>query len=143
MFTNKEQQITYMPSPTGVEFHNSNADVRLVLGNVGSGKSTMMIVEILKMCIQQKPDKNNQRTSKWVIVRETYPQLLETTFASFKIWLKPNSSTRRYKQSSPMKILWTDPLPDGTRLNVEFILSFTGECGSSKVVYFCGVKTRG
>jgi hypothetical protein len=113
--------VKYVPSVTGVKFHNSNADIRLVLGNVGSGKSTMAIIELIKMAMLQKPDKQNQRSSKWVIVRETYPQLLETTYASFKLWLKPNQTTRRYTQSAPMKIRWTDKLPDGTQMNAEFV----------------------
>ena len=113
--------IGYIPSTTGVAFHNSNADIRLVLGNVGSGKSTMMIVELLKMAMLQKVDQNNERSSKWVVVRETYPQLLETTYASFKLWLKPNKTTRRYTQSAPMRIRWTDLMADGTRMNAEFI----------------------
>jgi len=113
--------VKYDPSATGVDFHNSNADIRIVLGNVGSGKSTMMIIELLKMAMMQKPDKNNERTSKWVVVRETYPQLLETTFASFKLWLTPNKTTRRYTHSAPMRIRWTDRMNDGTRLNAEFI----------------------
>lgn len=113
--------VNYQPSPTGLKFHNSNADVRLILGNVGSGKSTMCIIELLKMALLQKPDKQGERSSKWVIVRETYPQLLETTYASFKLWLKPNKSTRRYTQSAPMRIRWTDKLGDGTKMNAEFI----------------------
>ena len=113
--------VKYQPSATGVLFHNSNADIRIVLGNVGSGKSTMMIIELLKMAMLQRPDKNNIRTSKYVIVRETYPQLLETTFASFKLWLKPNQTTRRYTMSAPMKIRWTDKLADGTQMGAEFI----------------------
>jgi len=113
--------IGYIPSTTGVDFHNSNADIRIVLGNVGSGKSTMMIVELLKMAMLQKVDQNNERSSKWVVVRETYPQLLETTYASFKLWLKPNKTTRRYTQSAPMRIRWTDLMADGTRMNAEFI----------------------
>ena len=113
--------VKYQPSPTGLLFHNSNADIRIVLGNVGSGKSTMMIIELLKMAMLQRPDKNNLRSSKYVIVRETYPQLLETTFASFKLWLKPNQTTRRYTMSAPMKIRWTDKLADGTKMGAEFI----------------------
>jgi hypothetical protein len=121
MFANPAQTIQYLPSATGTQFHNSNSDIRLVLGNVGSGKSTMCIVELLKMAMLQRPDRNNERTSKWVVVRETYPQLLETTFASFKLWLKPNKTTRRYTHSAPFRIRWTDKMADGTKLNAEFI----------------------
>lgn len=121
MFSPDSLVVNYVPSKTGIAFHNSDADIRIVLGNVGSGKSTMMIIELIKMALLQRPDKNNERSSKWVIVRETYPQLLETTYASFKLWLKPNKTTRRYTQSAPMKIRWTDRLADGTKMNAEFI----------------------
>ena len=55
--------VKYQPSPTGLLFHNSNADIRIVLGNVGSGKSTMMIIELLKMAMLQRPDKNSEIVS--------------------------------------------------------------------------------
>ena len=113
--------IKYDASPTGHHFHNSNADVRLVMGPVGSGKSTMMIIELIMMAVMQKPDKYGKRSSKWVVVRETYPQLRNTVFESFKLWLKPNEQTCRYTESAPMRIRWTDKLADGTRMNAEFI----------------------
>ncbi len=113
--------IKYEASPTGHDFHNSHADVRGVMGPVGSGKSTMMIIELIMMAVLQKPDKYNKRTSKWVIVRETYPQLRNTVFESFKLWLKPNEITCRYTESAPMRIRWTDKMSDGTTMNAEFI----------------------
>ena len=91
------------------------------MGPVGSGKSTMMISELIMMALLQKPDKYGNRSSKWVIVRETYPQLRNTVFESFKLWLKPNDRTVRYTEGAPMRIRWTDKLGDGTKLNVEFI----------------------
>jgi len=113
-------QIGYKASPTAMEMHNSHADVRGVMGCVGSGKSTMMIIELIMMALLQKPDKYGKRSSHWLVVRETYPQLLQTVYASFKLWLKPNGTTVRYTESAPMKIRWTDKLPDGTELNVLF-----------------------
>ena len=80
--------VRYEPSPTGLQLHRSDADTRLVMGPVGSGKSTMMINELIMLAVLQCPDKWNQRTSKWLIVRETYPQLRNTVFESFKMWLR-------------------------------------------------------
>jgi len=117
----QEVSIKYETSNTGSAFHNSHADVRLVMGPVGSGKSTMNIVELIMMSLLQKPDKYNKRSSKWVIVRETYPQLKNTVWESFKLWLKPNDITCRYTESAPMRIRWTDKLDDGTTMNAEFI----------------------
>lgn len=113
--------VRYEPSPTGLQLHRSDADTRLVMGPVGSGKSTMMINELIMLAVLQCPDKWNQRTSKWLIVRETYPQLRNTVFESFKMWLRPNGTTVRYTESAPMRIRWTDRLADGTKMNAEFI----------------------
>ena len=113
--------IRYDPSKTGKEFHRSKEDVRLVMGCVGSGKSTMAINELIMLAVLQAPDKYNQRSSKWLIVRETYPQLRNTVYESFKMWLRPNDTTVRYTESAPMRIRWTDRMADGTRLNAEFI----------------------
>lgn len=116
-----EIRVKYDPAPTGDDFHNSHADIRLVMGPVGSGKSTMMIIELIMLAMLQKPDVYNKRSSRWIIVRETYPQLRNTVYESFKLWLKPNEDTRRYTESAPMRIRWTDHLADGTQMNAEFI----------------------
>ena len=113
--------VKYSPSPTGLEFHRSRADTRLVMGPVGSGKSTMAINELIMLAVTQAPDKWNQRTTKWLIVRETYPQLRNTVYESFRTWLRPNGTTVRYTESAPMRIRWTDRLADGTQMNAEFI----------------------
>lgn len=117
----KKITVKYEPSPTGREFHRSKADTRLVMGCVGSGKSTMCINELLMLSMLQVPDKWNHRTTKWLIVRETYPQLRNTVFESFKMWLRPNGGTVRYTESAPMRIRWTDKMTDGTQMNAEFI----------------------
>lgn len=114
-------EVTYIPSPTAYSFHMSNADTRMVMGPVGSGKSTMSILELIRLAAGQAPDKYNKRSTRWLIVRETYPQLRNTVWESFKLWLKPNEATCRYTESAPMRIRWTDRLGDGTLMNAEFI----------------------
>ena len=113
--------VPYLASHVGSKFHQSNADVRGVMGPVGSGKSTMNIVEMMMLSMLQWPDKWGNRSTRWLVVRETYPQLRNTVFESFKLWLRPNGTTVRYTESAPMRIRWTDRLADGTRLNAEFV----------------------
>ena len=120
-FSSEPVNVPYLASPTGLEYHQSTADTRGVMGPVGSGKSTMSINELIMLAVLQYPDKWNQRSSKWLIVRETYPQLRNTVFESFKMWLRPNGTTVRYTESAPMRIRWTDRLEDGTKMNAEFI----------------------
>lgn len=120
-FSSKPVEIRYAPSVTGRELHKSPAKTRLIMGPVGSGKSTACINELLMLAMLQYPDKWGKRTSRWLIVRETYPQLRNTVFESFKIWLKHNAKTVRYTESAPMRIRWTDKLKDGTEMNAEFV----------------------
>ena len=49
--------VPYVASPTGEQFHNSRAKTRGVMGPVGSGKSTMSIIELIKLSRLQWPDK--------------------------------------------------------------------------------------
>ena len=113
--------VPYVASPTGEQFHNSRAKTRGVMGPVGSGKSTMSIIELIKLARLQWPDKWGHRTSRWLIVRETYPQLRNTVLESFKLWLRPNGTTIKYLESPPFRIRWTEKLADGTRMNAEFV----------------------
>ncbi|MDD5220556.1 MAG: hypothetical protein PHV11_08325, partial [Candidatus Bipolaricaulis sp.] len=68
----------YKPSPTGLKFHASNAFCRAVRGPYGSGKSSMMVIEILSRAFEQVPFRG-VRKSRWVILRNTFPELSLTT----------------------------------------------------------------
>lgn len=76
----------YYPTPTGQLFHKSDATIRAVKGPIGSGKSVMCTVEILRRACQQKPDSNGIRRTRCAVVRNTYAQLRDTTFKTFTDW---------------------------------------------------------
>lgn len=79
----------YAPPPTGQLFMQSDAKVRLLLGPVGSGKSTVCVVEIFRRCAEMPKSKDGFRRSRWAIVRNTNQQLKTTTFATWKQWFPP------------------------------------------------------
>jgi hypothetical protein len=70
--------LNYTPSPTLGLFMSSTARVRIVRGPVGSGKSTAMVMELLRRACEQAPDSDGVRRTKAAIVRNTLSQL-ETT----------------------------------------------------------------
>ena len=82
----------YVPPPTGVAFMKSDAKVRLLLGPVGSGKSTVCVVEIFRRCAEMPKAKDGYRRSRWAIVRNTNQQLKTTTFATWKQWFPPGTA---------------------------------------------------
>ena len=56
-----------------------------ITGN--SGKSSGCVVEIYKRAIAQAPDTDGVRRTKFAIVRNSFPQLHDTTIPSFLYWL--------------------------------------------------------
>jgi hypothetical protein len=79
--------IHYVPTPTGVKFHNDlKSLVRYVQGPVGSGKTTMCILELFFAACRQMPDANGVRRTRWVAIRSTRPELLTTVLETWKAW---------------------------------------------------------
>ena len=71
-------KFNFTPTPVLGKFMSSNARVRIVRGPVGSGKSTAMVMELLRRAVQQAPDSDGIRRTKGAIIRNTLNQL-ETT----------------------------------------------------------------
>lgn len=76
--------ITYTANRTFQKFHPSDAMVRAVMGPRGSGKSTGCCWEIMRRAAKQKKAPDGKRYFRAVVVRNTYPELRDTTL---KTWL--------------------------------------------------------
>lgn len=110
----------YVASPTMIRFHNSDAFVRSLFGPIGSGKSVACVAEMMRIsCDVQLPTPGtNIRESRWVIVRNTYRELIDTTVQTFFDWV-PEWTGVFLKQD--MKFTFKQPLPDGTIVKAEFL----------------------
>ena len=80
-------QREYRAAPTMSKFHRDDSFVRALLGPIGSGKSVACCVEILRKACQQKLAKDNIRYSRWVVIRNTYAELRDTTIRTFFEWI--------------------------------------------------------
>ena len=59
---------------------SSDQRIRVIRGPVGSGKSSGMVMELLRRGLQQAPDPNDGiRRTRFAIVRNTFPQLKTTS----------------------------------------------------------------
>lgn len=76
----------------------SDASVRLIMGPVGSGKSTVCCFEIFRRCSEMPKCKDGFRRSRWVIVRNTRDQLLKTTLKTWLQWF-PDGIVGHWKLS--------------------------------------------
>ena len=82
--------LIYRPPATIERFMESDQRVRLVRGPVGSGKSSGMVMELLRRASMQAPDpKDGIRRSRGVIVRNTLPQLKSTSLKTVRELLGP------------------------------------------------------
>lgn len=81
--------LVYTPPPTVARFMQSDAKIRVLMGPVGSGKSVGCVMEIPRRAAVIPPDHDGIRRSRWAVVRNTMPQLKDTTIKTFLDWLKP------------------------------------------------------
>ena len=113
-------QIEYKPpGRVASKFHLSNAFVRGLMGPVGSGKSSSCCVEVVSRALRQKAH-NGVRSSRWAIIRNTYPELKSTTIKTWQSWFPEEVCQIRWDApiTAFMKI---QDIGDGTALDLEVI----------------------
>lgn len=86
-------RVKYDAPPTLSRFMDSNAFVRCVVGPVGSGKSSAMVVEILRRALEQQPGPDGVRRTRFAVIRNTYSQLRDTTRKTFEQWVPAELGT--------------------------------------------------
>jgi hypothetical protein len=114
--------LNYTASSTFSKVHRDNNFIRIVVGPVGSGKSVGCCWEIFMRAMAQAASPDGVRRSRWIIVRNTLPQLETTTMATWKQWFGPQV----FKGASisgrpPYKQTINYPLGDGTTVDLEVI----------------------
>jgi hypothetical protein len=75
--------------PTIKKFMQDDSRIRGVLGPFGSGKSSGMLWEIIKKGHEQAPGKDGIRRTRWAVIRNTFPQLNDTTIKTVLDWFPP------------------------------------------------------
>jgi hypothetical protein len=79
----------FVAEPTVAEFFRSNADNRILIGPLGSGKSSACTIEILRRAQMQEPGADSIRHTRFAVIRNTYRELTDTTKATMTTWLPP------------------------------------------------------
>jgi len=67
-------------------FANNWAFVTIIRGPWASGKSTVCIQKMFQAACLQAPDRRGVRRSRWAVVRNSYPDLQETTIKTWLEW---------------------------------------------------------
>lgn len=109
--------IDYHATTTGRKFHLSEAFLRTIIGPIGSGKSVACCIEILRKCMAQEPF-FGRRLSRWVIIRNTYRELIDTTMRTWFDWIPEKLGIMR-KQD--MEFVMEFALPDNTVVEAQVL----------------------
>ena len=110
--------LVYNASPTMQNFHGSDEFVRALLGPIGSGKSVACCIELIRRALEQQPNTNGVRRSRWAVIRNTYRELIDTTMLTFFDWIPKDHGLYR---AMDMKFTYYDRLADGTVIEAEFL----------------------
>lgn len=111
----------YIPTATGLAFHNSTKYIKMLLGPYGSGKSCAAACEVLFNACAQAPASDGIRYCRVGVVRSSYPELVSATRRSL-LEVLPSECGTIVSTGSPMRGLYTIPLPDGTTVQLELEL---------------------
>lgn len=149
----------FAASDTMWEFMNDPAYVRLIAGNVGSGKSVCCSHEIIQLAAQQAPNKDGIRKSRTAVIRNTSDQLKTTTMKTLFDWFPPGewghykATDRTYYlrfqlgdetwvESEIMFLPLDDPEDVRKVLSLELTFAWLNECREIRQEIIDGVLMR-
>ncbi|MGE3476958.1 MAG: hypothetical protein AB7H70_14245 [Rhodospirillaceae bacterium] len=119
------------PGPVAARFLRSRARRRVILGPFGSGKSVACCVEIMRRAREQAPSPDKVRRTRWAVVRNTYPDLKNTTVKTWRDWWGDEFGA--FSRVAPFVHHVRRPLDDGTQLDCEVIfLAMDDEADAKK-----------
>lgn len=84
----KEEVKIYEPRdlPTIDAFHHSTAEIRCIVGPVGSGKTTAATWEMMMYITIHMKQKFGIKRTRWVVIRNTYGELIDSTQKTVFEW---------------------------------------------------------
>ncbi len=114
--------LNYRPSPTGEKFLSSRAFLKLIMGPVGGGKSTVALMDLVGRAVEQEPF-NGVRRTKFIILRNTIAQLKATVKPMMDTWfVTMTKGTMGQWRLSDNVFEAKFKLPDNTVVHSEFVL---------------------
>lgn len=87
------------PGPVADAFMRDRSDVACIIGPVGSGKTSAALVKMVMTAFTMRPCNDGVRRAKFLVVRDTYPNLDATTIKTWHMWV--HRERGRYVDSSP------------------------------------------
>ena len=107
------------PGPVAEQFLWDRSFFSGMMGPVGSGKSSTACWRMIMTALQQIPFEG-VRQSRWVVVRNTYPELKSTTIKTWQEWFPEEVAPMNWGSPITSHLLIKD-IGDGTGLDLEVL----------------------
>lgn len=106
-------------APTLRAFLESDASVQFVMGPLGSGKTNAFVFKVFCLICQQPPQRDGVRRSRWIITRNTYADLENTTIRDWRAIV--GSECGQFINGHPPEHRLRFTLDDGTRVESDVV----------------------
>jgi hypothetical protein len=110
----------YRPAPTIAKFLLCRKKEQFLLGPLGGGKTTAVLMKILALSQMQAPNTVGVRRTRFAVVRNTRPQLRDSVLKTVFDWLPPDGNMIEWRETE-MNLTIRMNLPDDTRSECELM----------------------
>lgn len=109
--------------PIAAAFFEDRSEASCIMGPIGSAKTSTALLKMFMIAIQQEPNAQGIRYTKFIVIRDTYRNLNNTTIASWKSWVPEEIGEWSGGRNEPGRHHLMFNLFDGTKVDmlVEFI----------------------
>lgn len=108
-------------SPVLQAYMADRGDASFIMGPLGSGKTYGSIQKLLAIMCEQQPNNEGHRLTRWLVVRNTYPDLMNTTVKDFRAVFTDDFGRFRMGSLEPPNFRTNFRLEDGTLVKSEVI----------------------
>jgi len=105
--------------PVLQQYLDSSDFVQIIRGPLGSGKTTCSAAKLFRLICEQRASKEGVRRSRWAAIRNTYPDLKNTTIRDWKTVVPDGAG--HFTMGAPPEHKLDFDLPDGTRVLAEVL----------------------
>ena len=104
------------------QYYTGRDRVTLIMGPLGSGKTTVSCMRVFDQICEQAPDAHGSRKSRWIAVRNTYPDLTGTTIKDWSdLYHNEHTQLGKFNKDFPPTHYLDFDLEDGTRVIAEVV----------------------
>ena len=89
----------YYPGPIALAAHRSRAQVKLAWGPLGTAKTTWLCWRAKAICARAA---KAGYTARIIYIRDTYRNLIDSTYATWKEWFPPDTAAGYVSHSDPI-----------------------------------------